>query len=75
MAKRLRGQKVLVDWSQNADFKTTIGVYSLLAKSATPFVSLPLTWEELAAAPKEKETGEGANALPAGGVRRKTFRR
>lgn len=55
MAKRLRGGKVLVDWSQNADFKTTVGVYSLRAKSATPFVSLPLTWEELAAALRKKK--------------------
>jgi bifunctional non-homologous end joining protein LigD len=55
MAKKLRGQKVLIDWSQNADFKTTIGVYSLRAKSATPFVSLPVTWAELETAAKKKK--------------------
>jgi bifunctional non-homologous end joining protein LigD len=55
MAKRLRDKKVFIDWSQNADFKTTIGVYSLRAKSATPFVSLPVTWEELEAALKKKK--------------------
>jgi bifunctional non-homologous end joining protein LigD len=55
MAKNLRRGKVFIDWSQNADFKTTISVYSLRAKSATPFVSLPVTWEELAAAAKKKK--------------------
>ena len=57
MAKRLRDKKVLVDWTQNADFKTTIGVYSLRAKSATPYVSLPVTWEELETAVKKKKPG------------------
>ena len=33
MAKNLRGGKVFIDWSQNSDFKTTIGVYSLRANS------------------------------------------
>jgi bifunctional non-homologous end joining protein LigD len=55
MAKKLRAKKVLVDWSQNAGFKTTISVYSLRAKSGTPFVSLPVTWEELEAALKKKK--------------------
>src|SRR3712207_8189605 len=32
MAKHLRSGKVFVDWSQNADHKTTAGVYSLRAK-------------------------------------------
>ena len=48
MTKALRANKVFIDWSQNADYKTTVGVYSLRAKSATPFVSMPVTWEELA---------------------------
>jgi bifunctional non-homologous end joining protein LigD len=47
MDKSLRGGKVLIDWSQNADFKTTIGVYSLRAKTDRPFVSAPVTWREL----------------------------
>jgi len=38
---------VLIDWSQNSDFKTTIGVYSLRAKGERPYVSLPVKWEEL----------------------------
>lgn len=47
MAKQLRKQKVFIDWSQNSDFKTTIGVYSLRAKSDLPYVSAPVTWDEL----------------------------
>jgi bifunctional non-homologous end joining protein LigD len=47
MDKSLRGGKVFIDWSQNADFKTTIGVYSLRAKTDQPFVSAPVTWREL----------------------------
>ena len=47
MAKALRRGKVFIDWSQNSDFKTTVGVYSLRAKTNQPFVSLPVTWEEL----------------------------
>jgi bifunctional non-homologous end joining protein LigD len=47
MTKALRARKVFIDWSQNADFKTTVGVYSLRAKADRPFVSLPVTWDEL----------------------------
>ena len=36
MAKNLRVGKVFIDWSQNADHKTTIGVYSLRAKRHAP---------------------------------------
>lgn len=50
MAKELRRGKVFIDWSQNSDFKTTIGVYSLRAKRDEPFVSMPITWEEVEAA-------------------------
>ena len=32
MTKRLRGGKVLVDWSQNDDHKTTVTVYSVRAR-------------------------------------------
>ena len=48
MAKTLRRGKVFIDWSQNSDFKTTIGVYSLRAKADEPFVSMPVSWDELA---------------------------
>ena len=44
-----RKDKVLIDWLQNASFKTTIGVYSLRARPR-PTVSTPVTWDEVAAA-------------------------
>jgi bifunctional non-homologous end joining protein LigD len=50
MPKTLRRGKVLIDWSQNSDFKTTVCVYAMRAKRGAPFVSLPLTWDELAKA-------------------------
>ena len=46
MKKSLRTGKVLVDWSQNDDHKTTVNVYSLRAKER-PTVSTPLTWDEV----------------------------
>ena len=48
-SKELRAGRVLVDWSQNVDFKTTVCVYSLRARER-PTVSTPLTWEEVEAA-------------------------
>jgi bifunctional non-homologous end joining protein LigD len=54
MAKRLRKGKVFIDWSQNSDFKTTVGVYSLRAKRDRPFVSAPVTWEELGEAAESR---------------------
>jgi bifunctional non-homologous end joining protein LigD len=50
MTKANRAGKVFIDWSQNSDFKTTVGVYSLRAKSSRPLVSMPVKWEELEAA-------------------------
>ena len=58
MAKSQRANKVFVDWSQNSDFKTTVGVYSLRAKRDRPFVSLPVHWNELAAALKASKAGK-----------------
>lgn len=46
MSKALRKNKVLIDWSQNDAYKTTVSVYSLRATSR-PQVSTPLTWKEL----------------------------
>jgi bifunctional non-homologous end joining protein LigD len=46
MSKAKRTGKVFVDWSQNADFKTTVCVYSLRALPR-PTVSTPLTWDEV----------------------------
>ena len=52
MSKELRRGKVLIDWSQNSDFKTTVAVYAMRAKHGGPFISMPVTWEELARAVK-----------------------
>jgi bifunctional non-homologous end joining protein LigD len=49
MRKDLRRGKVLVDWSQNNEHKTTVCVYSLRARER-PTVSTPITWDELEAA-------------------------
>ncbi|MCU1327949.1 MAG: primase-like protein [Bryobacterales bacterium] len=49
MAKHKRTNKVFIDWSQNADFKTTVAVYSLRAQRDYPFVSMPVLWTELEA--------------------------
>jgi bifunctional non-homologous end joining protein LigD len=46
MKKTLRTGKVLVDWSQNDEHKTTVSVYSLRARDR-PTVSTPITWEEV----------------------------
>ncbi len=53
MQKNLRRGKVLVDWSQNDDHKTTVNVYSLRAKER-PTVSTPVTWDEVRTAHKKK---------------------
>lgn len=54
MKKKLRRGKVLVDWSQNSETKTTICVYSLRAKDR-PFVSMPLEWSEIAKCLKKED--------------------
>ena len=48
MTKSLRDGKVLVDWSQNSQAKTTVSVYSLRAREH-PTVSTPVTWDEVEA--------------------------
>jgi bifunctional non-homologous end joining protein LigD len=53
MSKQLRGGKVFIDWSQNAEHKTTASVYSLRASREVPSVSTPVSWKELAAAIKK----------------------
>lgn len=54
MKKALRHGKVLVDWSQNSEAKTTVCVYSLRAKDR-PFVSMPLEWPEVEKCLKKKD--------------------
>jgi bifunctional non-homologous end joining protein LigD len=56
MKKNLRTGKVFVDWSQNDEHKTTIGVYSLRAREH-PTVSTPVTWDEVERALKKKDPG------------------
>jgi bifunctional non-homologous end joining protein LigD len=48
MRKDLRGGKVFVDWSQNNAAKTTVAPYALRARPE-PWVSTPVTWDEVAA--------------------------
>jgi bifunctional non-homologous end joining protein LigD len=52
MKKELRPGKVLIDWSQNDEHKTTVCVYSLRARER-PTVSTPVTWDEVAAVADE----------------------
>ncbi|MGP8297116.1 non-homologous end-joining DNA ligase [Streptomyces inhibens] len=47
MTKALRPGKVFIDFSQNAAAKTTAVAYTLRAR-ATPTVSTPVTWDEVA---------------------------
>ena len=54
MQKSLRHGKILVDWSQNDDHKTTVNVYSLRAKER-PMISTPVTWDEVSRALKKKD--------------------
>ena len=68
MKKELRKGKVLVDWSQNDEHKTTIAVYSLRAREH-PTVSTPVKWEEVEQMLKKKDaslagfrSGRGAQA-------------
>jgi bifunctional non-homologous end joining protein LigD len=53
MKKALRTNKVLVDWSQNDEHKTTISVYSLRARER-PTVSTPVSWDEVERCLKKK---------------------
>jgi bifunctional non-homologous end joining protein LigD len=53
MKKELRVGKVLVDWSQNDEKKTTVAVYSLRARER-PTASAPVSWDEVEAALKAR---------------------
>jgi bifunctional non-homologous end joining protein LigD len=52
--KSARKGKVLVDWGQNDEAKTTITAYSLRAMER-PTVSTPLTWDEVRAARRPED--------------------
>jgi bifunctional non-homologous end joining protein LigD len=56
MSKNVRVGKVFIDWSQNADHKTTVGVYSLRAKRPRPYVSTPVKWSELTRALRKSDS-------------------
>jgi bifunctional non-homologous end joining protein LigD len=57
MPKVKRVNKVLIDWSQNSDFKTTAAVYSMRAGRDEPYVSMPVTWDELERAIGRRNSG------------------
>jgi bifunctional non-homologous end joining protein LigD len=60
MGKRTdRSGKVLIDWYQNNERKTTICVYSLRAR-ARPTCSTPVTWEEVE---KAADSGDGGHLV------------
>jgi bifunctional non-homologous end joining protein LigD len=54
MKKALRGGKVLVDWSQNDEHKTTVCVYSLRARPRET-VSTPVSWAEVSRCLQSKD--------------------
>jgi bifunctional non-homologous end joining protein LigD len=54
MKKTLRTGKVLVDWSQNDEHKTTVCVYSLRARPQ-PTASTPITWDEVEAVRESRD--------------------
>jgi len=54
MRKDLRKGKVLIDWSQNDDHKTTVCAYSLRA-TPQPGVSTPVQWTEVETVVKRKK--------------------
>ncbi len=72
MRKDLRAGKIFVDWSQNDEHKTTVCVYSLRAKQR-PFVSTPVTWDEVEAAWQKRAPNRLAFEAPQVLQRLETF--
>ncbi len=70
--KELRKGKVLIDWSQNDEHKTTVSVYSLRARER-PTVSTPLDWDEVGAANPDELVFEAADVLERVGERGDLF--
>jgi bifunctional non-homologous end joining protein LigD len=60
--KDLRAGKVLIDWSQNDEHKTTVCVYSLRARER-PTVSTPLAWDEVERGDPEELVFEAGDVL------------
>lgn len=69
MAKAQRVKKVLIDWSQNHEKKTTVGPYSVRGKREEPYVSMPLTWDELQRVRRSGKI-DTLNVTPADALRR-----
>ncbi len=63
MTKRLRQDRILVDWSQNDEHKTTVCAYSLRARER-PAVSTPVSWDEVEAAVDSGDEGALAFEAP-----------
>jgi bifunctional non-homologous end joining protein LigD len=57
MSKQRRTGKVLIDWSQNDEHKTTVCVYSLRAREQ-PTVSTPVTWDEVEGVLRSRDADE-----------------
>jgi bifunctional non-homologous end joining protein LigD len=57
MRRDRRAGKVFIDWSQNDEHKTTVCVYSLRAREQ-PTVSTPVTWDEVEAVLRSRDTDE-----------------
>lgn len=55
MSKQVRTGRVFIDWSQNAEHKTTASVYSLRASREIPSISMPVSWKELQTAIKKAD--------------------
>ena len=55
--KSVRPHKVLIDWSQNSSFKTTVAVYSVRARPR-PTVSTPVTWDEVESAERSGDRAD-----------------
>lgn len=66
MDKTRRRGRVLIDWSQNNPSKTTVAVYSMRAKRAEPFISMPVTWPEL----KRTKQAEALSFSPGAALKR-----
>lgn len=68
MDKKLRKNKVFINWSQNDASKTMVCVYSLRA-AEKPYVSFPLQWPELEKLLKGKKPDK-FQLLPAEAIKR-----
>ena len=55
MSKAARKGRVMIDWSQNVASKTTVCAYSMRGKRDEPFISAPVTWDELKRAARARK--------------------